>query len=96
MKTSDSVIGPGQAIRYDEKLTHKLDCETELGIVIGTAERHIPKEHALKHVFGYTIVNDVTARDRQVRRSGILPGTNSDVGELSQNFGDGGVQAATA
>ena len=70
LKTSDSVIGPEESIQFDERLTRKLDCETELGIVIGAAGRHIPKEHALKHVFGYTIVNDVTARDRQVRRSG--------------------------
>ncbi len=70
VKTSDSVIGPDEAIQYDEKLTRKLDCETELAIVIGTAGRHVPKERALEHVFGYTIVNDVTARDRQVRRSG--------------------------
>jgi 2-keto-4-pentenoate hydratase/2-oxohepta-3-ene-1,7-dioic acid hydratase in catechol pathway len=70
LKTSDSVIGPEEAIEYDERLTRKLDSETELGIVIGKAGRHIRREHALKHVFGYTIVNDVTARDRQVRRSG--------------------------
>jgi 2-keto-4-pentenoate hydratase/2-oxohepta-3-ene-1,7-dioic acid hydratase in catechol pathway len=70
LKTSDSVIGPEEAIQYDEKLTCKLDCETELGIVIGAPGRHIAKERALEHVFGYTIVNDVTARDRQVRRSG--------------------------
>src|SRR5579872_3211517 len=70
VKTSDSVIGPDEAIQYDEKLTRKLDCETELGIVIGAPGRHIAKERALAHVFGYTIVNDVTARDRQVRRSG--------------------------
>lgn len=70
LKTSDSVIGPEDSIQYDEKLTRKLDCETELGIVIGTPGRHIAKERALAHVFGYTIVNDVTARDRQVRRSG--------------------------
>jgi 2-keto-4-pentenoate hydratase/2-oxohepta-3-ene-1,7-dioic acid hydratase in catechol pathway len=37
-------------------------------VVIGKPGRHIPKERALEHVFGYTIVNDVTARDRQVRR----------------------------
>jgi 2-keto-4-pentenoate hydratase/2-oxohepta-3-ene-1,7-dioic acid hydratase in catechol pathway len=70
VKTSDSVIGPDEAIQYDEKLTRKLDCETELGIVIGTSGRHISRERALEHVFGYTVVNDVTARDRQVRRSG--------------------------
>jgi 2-keto-4-pentenoate hydratase/2-oxohepta-3-ene-1,7-dioic acid hydratase in catechol pathway len=38
--------------------------------VIGKSGRHIPKERALEQVFGYTIVNDVTARDQQVRRSG--------------------------
>lgn len=68
VKTADCVIGPGDAIVYDEVLTRKLDAETELAIVIGTAGRHIPVERALEHVFGYTIVNDVTARDRQVRR----------------------------
>jgi 2-keto-4-pentenoate hydratase/2-oxohepta-3-ene-1,7-dioic acid hydratase in catechol pathway len=70
VKTSDSVVGPGEDIRYDEMLTRKLDCETELAIVIGKAGRHISVERAPEHVFGYTIVNDVTARDRQVRRSG--------------------------
>jgi 2-keto-4-pentenoate hydratase/2-oxohepta-3-ene-1,7-dioic acid hydratase in catechol pathway len=69
IKTSDSVVGPGEGIRYDEMLTRKLDCETELAIVIGKAGRHIAIERALEHVFGYTIANDVTARDRQVRRS---------------------------
>jgi len=64
------VIGPDENIRYDEKLTRKLDCETELAIVIGKPGRHIAVEDALNHVFGYTIVNDVTARDRQVRKSG--------------------------
>jgi 2-keto-4-pentenoate hydratase/2-oxohepta-3-ene-1,7-dioic acid hydratase in catechol pathway len=70
VKTSDSVVGPGEDIRYDEMLTRKLDCETELAIVIGKAGRHISVERAPEHVFGYTIANDVTARDRQVRRSG--------------------------
>ena len=69
IKTSDCVVGPGDAIVHDETLTKKLDCETELAIVIGKPGRHIPRERALEHVFGYTIINDVTARDRQVRRS---------------------------
>ncbi len=67
IKTSDSVIGPGDAIIYDPLVTQKLDCETELAVVIGKPGRHIPVDRALDHVFGYTIVNDVTARDRQVR-----------------------------
>lgn len=67
IKTADCVIGPGDGIVHDERLTKKLDCETELAVVIGKPGRHIPVERALEHVFGYSIVNDVTARDRQVR-----------------------------
>lgn len=69
IKTSDCVIGTGESIIYDPALTEKLDCETELAIVIGKPGRHIPLESALDHVFGYTIGNDVTARDRQVRKT---------------------------
>ena len=68
IKTADCVIGPDDEIPDDPVLTRKLDCETELAIVIGKPGRHIPVERALDHVFGYSIVNDVTARDRQVRR----------------------------
>jgi 2-keto-4-pentenoate hydratase/2-oxohepta-3-ene-1,7-dioic acid hydratase in catechol pathway len=70
LKTADCVVGPDEPIIYDAKLTRKLDCETELAVVIGKPGRHISKERALEHVFGYTIANDVTARDRQVRRLG--------------------------
>jgi 2-keto-4-pentenoate hydratase/2-oxohepta-3-ene-1,7-dioic acid hydratase in catechol pathway len=69
VKTADCIIGHDDKIIYDEKLTKKLDAETELAVVIGKPGRHIPIERALEHVFGYTIVNDVTARDRQVRRN---------------------------
>ena len=67
LKTADCVVGPNEPIIFDSLLTEKLDSETELAIVIGKAGRHIPVKSALDHVFGYTIVNDVTARDRQVR-----------------------------
>ena len=67
VKTRDCVIGPDQPIVLDRVLTKKLDGEVELAAVIGKPGRHIPVDQALQHVFGYTIVNDVTARDRQVR-----------------------------
>ena len=69
IKTADCVVGPDEPIVLDDKVTRKLDCETELAIVIGRSGRHIPVSRALEHVFGYTIVNDVTARDRQVRKT---------------------------
>lgn len=66
-KTPRSVIGPDDLIERDPRVTTKLDYEVELAVVIGKRGRHIPAERALEHVFGYTILNDVTARERQVR-----------------------------
>ena len=69
IKTADCVIGPDEPIAFDERFSKKIDCEVELAIVIGRAGRFIETSRALEPVFGYTIVNDVTARDRQVRRT---------------------------
>jgi 2-keto-4-pentenoate hydratase/2-oxohepta-3-ene-1,7-dioic acid hydratase in catechol pathway len=69
VKTADCVVGPDEPIAFDERFSRKIDCEVELALVIGKAGRFIPAERALDHVFGYTICNDVTARDRQVRRT---------------------------
>lgn len=68
VKPSDCLIGPSEAIRWSARLTRKLDAETELAVVMGApAGRDIPVERALEHVWGYTVVNDLTARDLQVR-----------------------------
>jgi 2-keto-4-pentenoate hydratase/2-oxohepta-3-ene-1,7-dioic acid hydratase in catechol pathway len=69
VKTADCVIGPDEPILHDPAITTKLDCETELAIVIGKSARNVPTSSALDKVFGYTIVNDLTARDRQVRKT---------------------------
>ena len=69
VKTADCVVGPNEPIIFDERFSKKIDCETELAVVIGKPGRFIETARALEHVFGYTIVNDVTARDRQVRRT---------------------------
>jgi 2-keto-4-pentenoate hydratase/2-oxohepta-3-ene-1,7-dioic acid hydratase in catechol pathway len=65
LKAPLGVIGPDEPVILDPVVTHKLDYEVELGVVIGKPGRHIPRERALAHVFGYTVTNDVTARDRQ-------------------------------
>lgn len=67
LKNPLGVIATGEPILLDRQVTNKLDYEVELLIVIGKPGRHIPEARALEHVFGYTIMNDVTARDRQVR-----------------------------
>ena len=65
MKASNIVIGPGDPIEIPYGISEQIDYEVELGVVIGTPGSRIPRTHAMDHVFGYTVVNDVTARDIQ-------------------------------
>jgi 2-keto-4-pentenoate hydratase/2-oxohepta-3-ene-1,7-dioic acid hydratase in catechol pathway len=67
-KFSNVVIGPGAPIVLPRNSTRP-DYETEFAFVIGPGGRHIPAARALDHVFGYTIVNDVSARDHQTNTS---------------------------
>jgi 2-keto-4-pentenoate hydratase/2-oxohepta-3-ene-1,7-dioic acid hydratase in catechol pathway len=64
-KSPGSVIGPGDPIDPHAGLTSALDYEAELAVIIGPGGRGIPAGRAWEHVWGYTIVNDVTARDLQ-------------------------------
>jgi 2-keto-4-pentenoate hydratase/2-oxohepta-3-ene-1,7-dioic acid hydratase in catechol pathway len=64
-KAVTAVTGPFDDIPLDASVTQKLDWEVELAVVIGRSGRHIRREDALAHVFGYTIVNDLSARDLQ-------------------------------
>jgi 2-keto-4-pentenoate hydratase/2-oxohepta-3-ene-1,7-dioic acid hydratase in catechol pathway len=66
-KAVTSVIGPTDNIPYDADLSDELDWEVELGVVLGEGGRNIAREDALAHVFGYTVINDVSARDLQHR-----------------------------
>lgn len=77
-KPFTSVIGPGDLIESHPHLTSKLDYEAELAVVIGRGGRDIALSDALDHVFGYTIVNDVTARDRQQHHRQWLLGKGLD------------------
>jgi 5-carboxymethyl-2-hydroxymuconate isomerase len=64
-KFPSSVVGPSAEIVVDRALTQSVDWEAELGVVVGARMRNVPRERALEHVFGYTVVNDVSARDAQ-------------------------------
>jgi 2-keto-4-pentenoate hydratase/2-oxohepta-3-ene-1,7-dioic acid hydratase in catechol pathway len=78
-KPPTAVIGPGAAIRHDPDLSNKMDYEVELGVVIGKAGRDIQAADALDHIFGFTIINDVTARDLQRAHGGqFLKGKGLD------------------
>jgi 2-keto-4-pentenoate hydratase/2-oxohepta-3-ene-1,7-dioic acid hydratase in catechol pathway len=76
-KLASGVIGPGEPI-VKPALSEQLDYEVELAVVIGRAMRHVPAERALAHVAGYTIMNDVSARDIQFRNNQITLGKNFD------------------
>lgn len=69
-KPRTAVVGPGAEVPIFPHVSTQIDYEVELAIVIGTGGRDIPRERAFEHVFGYTIVNDVTARDVQRRHGG--------------------------
>ena len=67
-KPGTAVVGPNEPIKHNGALTQQLDWECELAVVIGTTARNVSENDALNHVFGYSIVNDISARDQ--RRSG--------------------------
>ena len=67
-KVPECVVGPRDDVRLPgPSISSQIDYESELAVVIGRGGRDIAKSRAMDHVFGYTIVNDVTARDVQVR-----------------------------
>lgn len=69
-KPMTAVIGHGAAVPIFAHVSNAIDYEVELAVVIGKAGRDISKETAFDHVFGYTILNDITARDIQRRHGG--------------------------
>jgi 2-keto-4-pentenoate hydratase/2-oxohepta-3-ene-1,7-dioic acid hydratase in catechol pathway len=76
-KFSNVVIGPGAAIVLP-KISRKPDYEAEFMFVIGAGGRHIPAEDWQRHVFGYTVFNDVSARDLQSATSQWMIGKTFD------------------
>jgi 2-keto-4-pentenoate hydratase/2-oxohepta-3-ene-1,7-dioic acid hydratase in catechol pathway len=77
-KGPNAVIGPNDDVDMHSDITSSVDYEVELTIVIGRSGRNIAKTDAYKHVFGYTIANDVTARDRQKRHKQWFLGKTLD------------------
>ena len=77
-KATHAVIGPGAEVRLDTRITRRLDYEVELAVVIGRGGRDIPVSSAYEFVFGYTIANDVTARDLQRRHDQWFKGKSLD------------------
>jgi 2-keto-4-pentenoate hydratase/2-oxohepta-3-ene-1,7-dioic acid hydratase in catechol pathway len=77
-KVPETVIANGAKVLINKQASTAIDYEAELAVIIGTGGRGISREKALDHVWGYTIVNDVTARDLQGRYSQWLVGKSQD------------------
>jgi len=77
-KVPDCVIGPEGEILIDPDVSEAIDYEAELAVIIGKGGRGITKDNAMEHVWGYTIVNDITARDLQGRYSQWHIGKSQD------------------
>lgn len=77
-KAPTAVIAANEPIPAYEGLTDALDYEGELGVIIGKKGKGISREEALDYIFGYTIINDVTARDLQKRHKQFFIGKSLD------------------
>ena len=77
-KAPTAVNGPFDVVPLDTSATSQLDYEAELGVIIGVGGKDIPRACAFEHVFGYTIINDVSARDLQMRHMQWFKGKSLD------------------
>lgn len=77
-KAVTSVCGPEDEIPLDPRVTSELDYEVELAYILGRGGKNIAKEDAPGHIFGYTIVNDVSAREVQSRHQQFFKGKSLD------------------
>lgn len=77
-KPPETIIANNADIWYPEGVSDSVDYEAELGVIIGKCGRGISKKNALDHVFGYTIINDMTARDLQAKHKQWFIGKSLD------------------
>ena len=77
-KAPTTASGPFDAIPWDRSATSQLDYEAELGVIVGVGGRNIGRGAALDHVFGYTVINDVSARDLQFGHKQWFKGKSLD------------------
>jgi 2-keto-4-pentenoate hydratase/2-oxohepta-3-ene-1,7-dioic acid hydratase in catechol pathway len=77
-KAPTTVSGPFDDVAVDRQATQQVDWEVELGVIIGKSGRNIVKTDALGHVFGYTVINDLSARDLQSQHMQWFKGKSLD------------------
>lgn len=78
-KPPTAVVGPDANVRLDPAVSEKMDYEVELAVIFGKAGRNIPAVEAIDHIFGFSIANDISARDLQRAHGGqFLKGKGLD------------------
>ena len=77
-KATTAVSGPTDPIPYDPHVSESMDFEVELAVIIGKQGKNIPVEQAMEYVFGYTVLNDITARDLQRQGKQFFKGKSLD------------------
>jgi 2-keto-4-pentenoate hydratase/2-oxohepta-3-ene-1,7-dioic acid hydratase in catechol pathway len=77
-KAPTTINGPFDEVPIDREVTNQVDWEVELGVVIGTTGKNISRGSALQHVFGYTVINDVSARELQAAHMQWFKGKSLD------------------
>jgi 2-keto-4-pentenoate hydratase/2-oxohepta-3-ene-1,7-dioic acid hydratase in catechol pathway len=77
-KATTTINGPYGEIIIDPAVSSEIDWEVELGVIIGKTGKNIQAENALSYVFGYTVLNDITARDLQTRHKQFFKGKSLD------------------
>lgn len=91
-KSTSALLGPGKAIDNHQTITKFLDYEAELAVVIGKVAKDVKAKDAMKYVYGYTIANDITARDIQKRHNQWFKGkslnTSCPLGPYLVHAGD--------
>lgn len=76
--TTNAIVGPEDPIRFNTSDSRQVDFEAELAVVIGSRARKVNEDDALSNVFGYTVCNDVSARDVQFRDAQWMRGKSFD------------------
>jgi 2-keto-4-pentenoate hydratase/2-oxohepta-3-ene-1,7-dioic acid hydratase in catechol pathway len=77
-KSANTLSGPFDDVTWETAVTQKVDWEAELAVILGRGGRNIGRDRALEHVFGYTVLNDVTARDLQKNHFQFFKGKSLD------------------
>lgn len=77
-KATHAMTGPDTLVEIDPNVSRRMDYEVELAVIIGKRGKNISKDNAMSHVFGYSVCNDVTARDLQKRHEQFFKGKSLD------------------